>query len=129
MLAVSRGQSHAVRAVRIVTHGTMTVPDESVESDMDVVVRQKPPAGRGREFNRRAICSASTPAKDSELGVPRLRRSAPRVGTARCAVRAAFSGATRAFDCRGLQKFRPLNAAGDAAARRPYPNCTLPGGP
>src|SRR5262245_42580991 len=28
------------------------------------------------------------------------------VGTARCAVRAAFSGATRAFDCRGLQRFR-----------------------
>src|SRR5947207_3211666 len=40
-------------------------------------------------------------------------------GAARCAVRAAFS-ATGAFDRRGWQKFRPLKAAGDAAAQRPY---------
>jgi len=44
------------------------------------------------------------------------------VGTARCAVRAAFSGAMRTFDHRGLQEFRPLYAAGDpaTAGRRPY---------
>ena len=35
------------------------------------------------------------------------------VGTARCAVRAAFSGATKS-------EFRPLHAGGDAAAQRPY---------
>jgi hypothetical protein len=41
------------------------------------------------------------------------------VGTARCAVRAAFSGATNdpAFN---TVLFRPLNAGGAAAARRPY---------
>jgi hypothetical protein len=43
------------------------------------------------------------------------------VGTSRCDVRAAFSGARRAFDDPGPQRFRPLNAAGDAAARHPYP--------
>jgi hypothetical protein len=41
------------------------------------------------------------------------------VGTARGAVRAAFSGATNdpAFN---TVLFRPLNAGGAAAARRPY---------
>ena len=43
------------------------------------------------------------------------------VGTARCAVRAAFSGAsTRSRRLSARNPFRPLDAGGDAAARRPY---------
>jgi hypothetical protein len=42
------------------------------------------------------------------------------VGTSRCDVRAAFSGATRIFEEHRYAPFRPLNAGGDAAARRPY---------
>jgi urease accessory protein len=43
------------------------------------------------------------------------------VGTARCAVRAAQSGAIDAGSTNEARHFRPLNAGGDAAARRPYP--------
>jgi hypothetical protein len=42
------------------------------------------------------------------------------VGTSRCDVRAAFSGATCDGDPPLQASFRPLCAAGDAAARRPY---------
>jgi hypothetical protein len=55
-----------------------------------------------------------------------------KAGTARCAVRAAFSGATRAFrSISWLQKFRPLDAAGDIAARCPCPpaSCSFAGNP
>jgi len=47
------------------------------------------------------------------------------VGTARCAVRAAYSGATSARNSDVLtQSFRPLSAGGDIAARCPYlPPC------
>src|SRR2546427_28757 len=42
------------------------------------------------------------------------------VGTARCAVRAAFSGASTGWTDSRDKAFRPLHAGGDAAARRPY---------
>jgi hypothetical protein len=42
------------------------------------------------------------------------------VGTARCAVRAAFSGATFRANNADNTKFRPLNAGGDTIARCPY---------
>ncbi len=45
------------------------------------------------------------------------------VGTARCAVRAAFSGATWGVIERALvHSFRPLHAGGDITARCPYRN-------
>jgi len=41
------------------------------------------------------------------------------VGTARCAVRAVFSGAMKPSQIRN-STFRPLHAVGAAAAQRPY---------
>jgi len=62
---------------------------------------------RASGFGLRISCRDTKPA---EAGTPNLWW----VGTARCAVRAAFSVA------RPGPRFRPLNAGGDIAARCPY---------